>query len=412
MALEMASYWAVLFTKDATQKKVKKYEDGILSVDGKQAILYDLDGKQQAREFTKNTVIKEGDSWGVSRFTAEILHSVTAAAFLSGSLFVSTSSVEAVRHDTPLAARSSVPGPNITSATPVVASLGVSNASFVSSGSAVNGGRRTSLLPPRFATPFHACSSSGAAYAASLVEHDSAAVAPLPATSSLRGAVTAGKPRIGFTPFKPPTIAPSAGVERITTSRVVATALVVHADVDHAPDDENDSISCDDGSADKPESEQSDDDERDPSAQSAALAAIHRPQLQRRTTGVVSAAAAAGVKAVNGGYSLSAKPGVGSSLLRGGRSAAGLIASGDPLVLQSPSASSAGDQFDVVVDSFLASKLRPHQRNGVRFLWECVQGMRPDIAGTANAGYGCILADDMGYVTADCNRHIKCMTLT
>lgn len=38
----------------------------------------------------------------------------------------------------------------------------------------------------------------------------------------------------------------------------------------------------------------------------------------------------------------------------------------------------------------LASKLRPHQREGVQFLFECTMGLR------GFEGNGCILADDMG----------------
>lgn len=38
----------------------------------------------------------------------------------------------------------------------------------------------------------------------------------------------------------------------------------------------------------------------------------------------------------------------------------------------------------------LASKLRPHQREGVQFLFECTMGLR------GFHGEGCILADDMG----------------
>ncbi|GAA5945928.1 hypothetical protein JCM10213_006186 [Rhodosporidiobolus nylandii] len=44
---------------------------------------------------------------------------------------------------------------------------------------------------------------------------------------------------------------------------------------------------------------------------------------------------------------------------------------------------------DVVVDPILGDKLRDHQKEGVRFMYECVMGMR-------TAGQGCILADDMG----------------
>ena len=38
----------------------------------------------------------------------------------------------------------------------------------------------------------------------------------------------------------------------------------------------------------------------------------------------------------------------------------------------------------------LASKLRPHQREGVQFLFDCTMGMK------GFEGEGCILADDMG----------------
>ncbi|GAA5889055.1 hypothetical protein JCM6882_009730 [Rhodosporidiobolus microsporus] len=44
---------------------------------------------------------------------------------------------------------------------------------------------------------------------------------------------------------------------------------------------------------------------------------------------------------------------------------------------------------DVVVDPIIGDKLREHQKEGVRFMYECVMGMR-------TAGQGCILADDMG----------------
>ncbi|KAI9001004.1 SNF2 family N-terminal domain-containing protein [Trametes punicea] len=44
----------------------------------------------------------------------------------------------------------------------------------------------------------------------------------------------------------------------------------------------------------------------------------------------------------------------------------------------------------VVVDPVLARHLRPHQKEGVRFLYECVMGLRK------HEGQGCILADEMG----------------
>lgn len=45
---------------------------------------------------------------------------------------------------------------------------------------------------------------------------------------------------------------------------------------------------------------------------------------------------------------------------------------------------------DVVVDPYLTTHLRPHQRDGLLFLYECVMGMR------AVGRYGAILADEMG----------------
>ncbi|KAL1704581.1 SNF2 family N-terminal domain-containing protein [Schizophyllum commune] len=44
----------------------------------------------------------------------------------------------------------------------------------------------------------------------------------------------------------------------------------------------------------------------------------------------------------------------------------------------------------VVIDPVLARRLRPHQVEGVKFLYECVMGLRK------HEGQGCILADEMG----------------
>jgi len=44
----------------------------------------------------------------------------------------------------------------------------------------------------------------------------------------------------------------------------------------------------------------------------------------------------------------------------------------------------------VVVDPVLSKVLRPHQREGVRFLYECVTGNKIE------AFHGCIMADEMG----------------
>ncbi|KAK9322656.1 SNF2 family N-terminal domain-containing protein [Lipomyces orientalis] len=56
------------------------------------------------------------------------------------------------------------------------------------------------------------------------------------------------------------------------------------------------------------------------------------------------------------------------------------------LVLPRP----AGATVDVVVDPYLSKFLRPHQRDGVQFLYECVMGMK------AIPGNGALLADEMG----------------
>lgn len=43
----------------------------------------------------------------------------------------------------------------------------------------------------------------------------------------------------------------------------------------------------------------------------------------------------------------------------------------------------------VVVDPLLGNILRPHQREGVRFMYDCVTGAKGDFN-------GCIMADEMG----------------
>ncbi|XP_009901265.2 DNA repair and recombination protein RAD54B [Dryobates pubescens] len=67
------------------------------------------------------------------------------------------------------------------------------------------------------------------------------------------------------------------------------------------------------------------------------------------------------------------------------------------LVMPKPSAShqwmfnKAGlPVVDVVVDPYIANNLRPHQREGILFLYECVMGMR------VSGRFGAILADEMG----------------
>lgn len=61
------------------------------------------------------------------------------------------------------------------------------------------------------------------------------------------------------------------------------------------------------------------------------------------------------------------------------------------LVMKRPKDCPKGKQIvDVVIDPLLSNKLRPHQREGVKFLYECVMGMRD------YNGQGALLADDMG----------------
>jgi DNA repair and recombination protein RAD54B len=60
------------------------------------------------------------------------------------------------------------------------------------------------------------------------------------------------------------------------------------------------------------------------------------------------------------------------------------------LVMRRPRSVPRGSQIvDVVVDPVLCKALRPHQREGIRFMYECVMGMR-------ESGEGAILADEMG----------------
>ena len=61
------------------------------------------------------------------------------------------------------------------------------------------------------------------------------------------------------------------------------------------------------------------------------------------------------------------------------------------LVMKRPTRITQGKHVvDVVVDPILSKKLRPHQQEGVKFLYECVMGLRVD------GLHGALLADDMG----------------
>ncbi|XP_066914123.1 DNA repair and recombination protein RAD54B-like [Clytia hemisphaerica] len=58
----------------------------------------------------------------------------------------------------------------------------------------------------------------------------------------------------------------------------------------------------------------------------------------------------------------------------------------------------------VVVDPYIALCLRPHQRQGVTFLYECIMGMRSEDCESPT--YGAILADEMGL-----GKTIQCISL-
>jgi DNA repair and recombination protein RAD54B len=51
---------------------------------------------------------------------------------------------------------------------------------------------------------------------------------------------------------------------------------------------------------------------------------------------------------------------------------------------------SAQPVVPVVIDPFLSRTLRPHQHEGVAFMYQCVMGLREQ------GRSGCILADEMG----------------
>ena len=62
----------------------------------------------------------------------------------------------------------------------------------------------------------------------------------------------------------------------------------------------------------------------------------------------------------------------------------------DAVVLPRPKMPTGTKAVDVVIDPFISRHLRPHQKEGVRFLYGCIMGIK-DFGGT-----GAILADEMG----------------
>lgn len=88
------------------------------------------------------------------------------------------------------------------------------------------------------------------------------------------------------------------------------------------------------------------------------------------------------------------------TLPQGSLKAASLAKEGRKLARYDPDApgafvlyrpSLAAGEVAVVLEPRLASKMRPHQLEGVKFMYECVNGLRD----LPNGGMGCILADEM-----------------
>ncbi|KAH8870165.1 DNA repair and recombination protein RAD54B [Schistosoma japonicum] len=80
--------------------------------------------------------------------------------------------------------------------------------------------------------------------------------------------------------------------------------------------------------------------------------------------------------------------------------------SSNQLIMPKPPASCIWSQnsdnlpiVDVVLESKFASRLHPHQREGIIFLYKCLMGFQPYVGlddSTSHSIHGCILADEMG----------------
>lgn len=70
----------------------------------------------------------------------------------------------------------------------------------------------------------------------------------------------------------------------------------------------------------------------------------------------------------------------------------GLVPSGGPKKIK---------KVPVVIDPRVGKVLRPHQVEGVKFLYKCVTGMTDENA------YGCIMADEMGLGKTVCSRRVE-----
>jgi SNF2 family DNA or RNA helicase len=78
-----------------------------------------------------------------------------------------------------------------------------------------------------------------------------------------------------------------------------------------------------------------------------------------------------------------------------------------PMVIFDPAAYTADDPrnklFKVYIDGFIACKLRPHQQEGLVFMFECMSGIRNE------AFTGCVLCDGMGLGEALPLETVRCL---
>ncbi|KNC76080.1 hypothetical protein SARC_11409, partial [Sphaeroforma arctica JP610] len=72
----------------------------------------------------------------------------------------------------------------------------------------------------------------------------------------------------------------------------------------------------------------------------------------------------------------------------------------EPITSAQPTNDPKSVQVHVVVDPCLSKVLRPHQREGVQFMYDCLTGVKLE------NGEGCIMADDMGL-----GKTLQCVTL-
>ena len=140
-----------------------------------------------------------------------------------------------------------------------------------------------------------------------------------------------------------------------------------------------------------------------PTAQAAATATAVRPAFKPLQPTMAEQALATLRAPVQNGAFYSAKPAPPAGHAAGGPGPGHkpVAPRHDPaapnaVVMARPNASALAIQrkhkaqvVDVVIDPILARALRPHQVDGVRFMYEAVMGMRSE-------GQGCILADEMG----------------